>query len=210
MKTAFRSSVTAAAAAAMVVLAFGATPACAAGKPATAAERTFMMKAAGSGLYEVEVSKLAADKAESADVKKYAAMLVADHTKANAELMALADARGVKLPTQPPSNKLQVITRLSTMSGAAFDQAYIKQVGIADHRADIALFEKGSKGARDAEVKSWAGDKLPTLREHFAAAQQMNVADPATRPVTGAERMPMNSAPTKAKPDMHHMTPDAK
>ena len=206
MKTAFRFSATTAAA--MAALAFGTAPSCAADKLATAAERTFMMKAAGVGLYEVAVSKLAAGKAESADVKKYAAMLVDDHTKANAELMALADARGVKLPTQPPSNKLQVITRLSTMSGAAFDQAYVKQVGIANHKADIMLFDKGSKAARDAELKSWAGDKLPTLREHLAAAQQMNVADPATRPVTGAERMPMNSAP--GKPNMHHMTPDAK
>ena len=201
MKTAFRLS--AAVGAAMAALAFGAAPAFAAGKPATAAERTFMMKAAGAGLYEVEVSKLAADKAESVDVKKYATMLVDDHTRANAELMALADARGVKLPTQPPADKRQIITRLNTMSGAAFDQAYVKQVGLANHRADITLFEKGSKDARDAEVKSWAGDKLPTLREHLAAAQQMNVVDPATRPVTGAERMPMNSAP--GKPNMHHM-----
>ena len=167
------------------------------------ADRAFMLKAAGAGLYEVEVSRFAVDKAESADVKKYASTLVADHTKANAELAALAEARGVKLPLQPPADKRERITRLTTMSGAALDQAYIKQVGIGDHKADIALFEKASRTGKDPEIKSWVDGKLPTLRAHLAAAQQQNVADPATRPVTGNERSPMNSVPTK--PDMHPM-----
>ena len=167
------------------------------------ADRAFMLKAAGSGLYEVEVSRLVAAKAESADVKKYASMLVDDHTKANAELVALAEARGVKLPSQPPADKRQRITQISTMSGASLDQAYMKQVGIGDHKADIALFEKASRTGKDPGIKAWVDGKLPTLREHMAAAQQQNVADPTGRPVTGSERSPMNAAP--ARPDMHPM-----
>ena len=169
------------------------------------ADRAFMLKAAGSGLYEVEVSRLVAARAESADVKKYASMLVDDHTKANAELVALAEARGVKLPSQPPADKRQRIAQISTMSGAALDQAYVKQVGIGDHKADIALFQKASRTGRDPEIKAWVDGKLPTLREHMAAAQQQNVADPASRPVTGAKRSPVKSAPTK--PDMQPMQP---
>ena len=169
------------------------------------ADRAFMLKAASGGLYEVEVSKLAAGKAESADVKKYASMLVDDHTKANAELTALAEARGVKLPAQPPADKRERLTRMGTMSGAAFDQAYVKQVGIGDHKADIALFEKAGRTGKDPEIKAWIDGRLPTLREHLAAAQKQNVADPAGRPVTGSERSPMNAAP--AKPDMHPMQP---
>ena len=220
MKPTLRLSCTAAAA--FTLLALGSAPAFAATDSTAAAasmaapmkgpvtkgrmsgaDRAFMLKAAGSGLYEVEVSKLAVDKAESADVKKYASMLADDHTKANAELVALAEARGVKLPAQPPANKRERITRISTMSGAAFDQAYVKQVGIGDHKADITMFEKASRTGKDPEIKAWVDGKLPKLREHLAAAQQQNVADPASRPVTGAERLPMNSAPTK--PDMQPM-----
>ena len=215
MKPVFSLSRTAAAA--FVSLAFGGAPAFAATDASaltkspvakgrmSGADRAFMLKAAGAGLYEVEVSKLAADKAESADVKKYASMLVDDHTKANAELTALAEARGVKLPSQPPADKRQRITQLTTMSGASLDRAYIKQVGIGDHKADIALFEKASRTGKDPEIKAWVDGKLPTLREHMAAAQQQNVADPASRPVTGNERAPMNAVATK--PDMHPMQP---
>ena len=219
MKPIFRLSRTAAGA--FALLALGSAPAFAADPPASGvaapmkvpvmkgrmsgADRAFMLKAAGAGLYEVEVSRLAADKAESAEVKKYASMLVDDHTKANAELTALAEARGVKLPAQPPADKRQRITQLGTMSGAALDQAYIKQVGIGDHKADITLFEKASRTGKDPEIKAWVDGKLPTLREHLAAAQQQNVADPAGRPVTGNERLPMNSAPSK--PNMHPMQP---
>ena len=222
MKPTFRLSRTAAAA--FALLALGSAPAFAATDSTAAAasmatpmkgrvtkgrmsgaDRAFMLKAAGSGLYEVEVSKLAADKAESADVKKYASMLADDHTKANAELVALAEARGVKLPAQPPANKRERITRISTMSGPAFDQAYVKQVGIGDHKADITMFEKASRTGKDPEIKAWVDGKLPKLREHLAAAQQQNVADPASRPVTGGERSPMESAP--GKPNMHPMQP---
>ena len=220
MKPIFRLSRTAAAAA-LALLALGSAPAFAADPPTSGmaapmkgpamkgrmsgADRAFMLKAAGAGLYEVEVSRLAADKAESAEVKKYASMLVDDHTKANAELTALAEARGVKLPAQPPADKRERLTRMGTMSGAAFDQAYVKQVGIGDHKADITMFEKASRTGKDPEIKAWVDGKLPTLREHLAAAQRQNVADPASRPVTGAERSPMNSAPTK--PDMQPMQP---
>lgn len=147
----------------------------------TPAEETFVVKAASGGLYEVEVSKLAADKATAEPVKKFASMLVDHHSAANAELKALAESRQVKLPDEVPDDKQAKIDKLEKASGDEFDKQYVQTVGIEDHKTDIALFEKASKDAKDPELKAWIDKTLPTLREHLAAAQKLPAAKVASK-----------------------------
>jgi putative membrane protein len=143
--------------------------------PPVKADQTFMTKAAGGGIYEVEVSKMAAAKAKSPDVKAYAEMLVKDHTAANGELKQLASSKGVTLPSDMPADKKAKLDRLSASKD--LDRDFVKEVGLNDHKTDIALFEKASKDARDADVKSWFGKTLPTLKEHRTAAEQLSHGD---------------------------------
>ncbi len=148
-----------------------------AARPAVdARDRAFMIKAAGSGMYEVEVSKLAEQKAADQGVKDMAAMLVKDHTAANAELMQLAASKGVTLPSAPPRDKQAVIKRMSGRSGAAFDRDYIRTVGISDHQNDIRMFEGGSRSAKDPQLKAFIDKTLPTLRDHLAHAKSLLTA----------------------------------
>jgi putative membrane protein len=44
---------------------------------------------------------------------------------------------------------------------------------IDDHKMDIKEFEEASKDAKDAEVKSWAAGKLPTLNHHLETVQNL-------------------------------------
>jgi len=136
------------------------------------ADQTFMTKAAGGGIYEVEVSKMAASKAKNADVKAYAEMLVKDHTAANDELKQLASSKGVTLPSDMPSDKKAKMDKLSKSKD--IDRDFIKQVGLDDHKADIALFDKASKDAKDADVKTFFGKTLPKLKDHRAEAEKLN------------------------------------
>ncbi len=141
--------------------------------PLAANDRSFVIKAAGGGLYEVEVSQLAGQKASDPAVKSYAAMLVKQHAQANEELKQLAASKGMALPAKPPREKQAAIDRLAKMKGTAFDRQYVRMVGISDHQADIKLFEKASQNARDAELKAWIDKTLPTLREHLQAARNL-------------------------------------
>jgi putative membrane protein len=137
------------------------------------ADRAFMTKAAGAGLYEVEVSKLAATRAASPAVKSFAETMVADHTKANTELKQVADAHNYPLPDVPPKDKQAIIDRMSKLSGAAFDKAYHDQVGIKDHKDDIKLFEGASRSTRNVPLKAFVDKTLPTLNDHLKHAQDM-------------------------------------
>lgn len=168
-------------AAAVALFAGAMTPVRAADPPAAASEKAtrkpadadqvFMRKAAGSGAYEVEVAKMASRKAESPEVKQFADMLVQHHSTANDELKALAASKDVELPKDMPADKKNKIASLEKNDGARFDRAFIKEVGVSDHRTDIKLFEDASRSAKDAQVKAWAAKTLPTLKQHLAAAQ---------------------------------------
>ncbi|NMM77742.1 DUF4142 domain-containing protein [Acidovorax sp. SRB_24] len=147
-----------------------------------AVDRTFMTKAAGSGLYEVEASRLAAQRASSGEVRDFAQMMVSDHEKANQELMALASARGVTLPQDMPADKRKELDRLSKAKD--FDAEYMRNTGVKEHKAAVALFEKASTSAKDADLKAWVAQKLPTLREHLEHAQ--NIKPGKARSATGA------------------------
>lgn len=141
--------------------------------PLAADDAQFISKAAESSLFEIEVAKLAADKAADPAVKSFAQMLVDDHTAANDKLKQIASSHGVPLPASMAANKKKELDQLSKLSGAKFDQQFVKMVGIKDHHHDIADFEQAGKTAKSDDVKSFAESTLPTLKKHLDAAQKL-------------------------------------
>jgi putative membrane protein len=143
-------------------------------QPLNASDRRFVAEAAAGGMFEVQVSKLAADKASDPAVKTFAAMLMTDHSNANDELKAFASAHNLTLPASLPKELQAQIDKLQKASGEDFDKQYAQTVGIKDHRQDIARFEKASGDAKNPELKAWVDKTLPTLKEHLAAAQKLS------------------------------------
>ena len=137
------------------------------------ADKKFIDKAAAGGMFEVQVSQLAADKSSDPEVKAFAQMLVQHHTAANGELKQVADAKGVAVPAELPMMQRRKVESLSKKSGADFDRAYINDVGLDAHKTDIKLFQKESANGKDADVRGFATKTLPTLKEHLAAAEKL-------------------------------------
>ena len=137
------------------------------------ADQAFVTKASGGGMYEVALSKLALEKASAPALKDFAQMMVADHTKANEELKQLAASKNAEVAPGVPADKQAVIDRMAKLDGAKFDKAYHDQLGIKDHKTDIALFEKEARNGKDPELKAWAAKTLPTLKTHLQHAQDI-------------------------------------
>jgi putative membrane protein len=148
----------------------------AAEKPAAArgsADQQFVINVAKDGMAEVELGKLAAEKASKDDVKKFAQRMVDDHSKANDELKTLAQNKNITLPTAIDAKHKTHLDSMSKLSGEAFDRAYAKDM-LADHQKAVAAFRTESKSGKDADVKAWAAKTLPTLEEHLKQAQELN------------------------------------
>jgi putative membrane protein len=98
---------------------------------------------------------------------------VTDHGKATDELKSLAQQKNVTLPTELDAQHKATVARLSKLSGAAFDRAYMREM-VTDHNKDVSAFKKQSTSASDADLKAWAGKTLPTLQEHQTMAKEIN------------------------------------
>jgi putative membrane protein len=130
------------------------------------ADREFMMKAAVGGMAEVELGRMAAQKAVNGDVKTFGKHMVDDHSKANDELKQLASQKGVTLPTDLDARHKETMDRLSKLNGAAFDSAYVSEM-VKDHAEDVSEFERESSQGQNSDLRAWAAKTLPTLREHL-------------------------------------------
>jgi putative membrane protein len=144
-------------------------------KHKTMSDSTFVAKAAKGGLAEVELGKLATEKASSSEVKKFGQRMVDDHGKANGELKSLAQSKNITLPSDLSVKEKALRDRLSKLSGDAFDRAYMRAM-VQDHQKDVNEFKRESQSGKDADVKSWAAKTLPTLEEHLKLAEDANRA----------------------------------
>jgi putative membrane protein len=140
----------------------------------TLAERTFMSQAVSRAMYEEQVSALAADRAMDARVRTYARTLGARSSRLGNELGAIMKARGVPRPAGLAADKATKLHRLAGLRPSPdFDLAYTRVVGIEDHQATIALYERARRYATDRELKAWIDKALPLLRNELAAAQAL-------------------------------------
>lgn len=140
---------------------------------AASADQAFIVEAAHGGMAEVELGRLAGEKAQSSEVKQFAQTLVQDHSRANDELKTLARNKNITLPGEVDSKHKATHARLEKLSGAAFDRAYM-QAMVDDHQKDVAAFRTESKGGKDPDVKAWASKTLPTLEQHLKQAQELS------------------------------------
>jgi len=158
------------------------------GGKAAATDTKFVHEAAAGGMAEVELGKLAAGKASSPDVKAFGQRMVDDHSKANDELKALASQKGMTLPSAPEPAHKAMQDRLSKLTGAAFDKAYMQEM-VKDHDKDVAAFKHASTSAADPDLKAWAAKTLPTLQEHQTQAKSINtkLGSPSSKPSNPAK-----------------------
>jgi putative membrane protein len=66
-----------------------------------------------------------------------------------------------------------LMSKLSGLSGNEFDREFIR-AAVKSHEKGVKSFEKQSTSATDADVKAFAANTLPTLREHLQMARDLD------------------------------------
>ncbi len=140
-------------------------------KPFSDAE--FAKKAASGGLAEVEMGKIAKDRATDPDVKQFAERMITDHGKANEELEKVAKEANLSIPTRPDAEEQKHIDMLRDYKGADFDKMYIKHM-VEDHERDVKEFTRAARECKNDKLKAFAEKTLPTVKEHLEMAKKIN------------------------------------
>ena len=70
------------------------------------------------------------------------------------------------LPTDVSSKQQMMYDKLSKLSGADFDKAYVKAM-VMDHQEDVKDFTKESQNGKDEKIKGFASETLPVIQGHL-------------------------------------------
>lgn len=131
-----------------------------------------------AGNLDVEAGKQALAKSHNATVRSFAEEMVRDHTAVNDKALALLKKLHVTPQANPTSAALTkqadaTRERLSKLSGAAFDRAYMDNEVAYHKTVNGALQSTLIPSAKNAELKSLLETGLTLFREHEAHAEQI-------------------------------------
>jgi putative membrane protein len=115
---------------------------------------SFVKKATESGRKEVASARDALPQLKNPGLKQIAEMLVQDHSKANAKLSSIAEAKGWPVPAPQAA-------------------APTPPEGAAGHERSVALYTAQAQGGQDKDLRQYARDTLPTIEHHLAELRKL-------------------------------------
>ena len=163
---------------AVVALCFWASHAVAAASttPPTDAQIAAIVVAANQ--VDIDAGKLAVSKASDKAVKDFGQLMVTDHTSVNKAATDLVKKLKVKPEANDTSKSLEKggadnLKHLKTLSGAAFDKAYVDHE-VTYHQSVLDAVDKTLiPNAQNAELKALLVKARPTFVEHLQHAKSL-------------------------------------
>jgi putative membrane protein len=127
----------------------------------------FVSKAVACNYKDIQLSKLARQKSNNAQVKEVAKSLETEHQKLLKDLQNLAGEKAISVPTEPEDNEKRKIEDLKKESNIKdFNKEWCKEM-VTSHESTIKDFENRWENTKDPELKNWIAETLPHLRAHL-------------------------------------------
>ena len=130
---------------------------------------------------DVDAGKLAAATTTNNEVKKFAQLMVTDHTGVNKQAVDLATKLKITPEDNDTSRSLKAggeknVARLKTLKGAAFDKAYVDHE-IAYHQSVLDALDKTLvPNAGNAELKALLVKVRPAFVTHLEHAKHLQAS----------------------------------
>ena len=163
----------------------------------------FVNRAAISNMFEIQSSQLAQQKAQNERVRQFAQNMVQDHTAAGDKLKSSAQGiQGATIPSSLDQPHQQMVQTLQSASGPGFDRDYV-QMQVTAHRDAVSLFDQYAQNGDNQQLKQFAQQTLPTLREHLQSVEQIQTSLPPARvgATQGGGQQPQQTAQNQAGQD---------
>jgi len=141
-----------------------------AANPLPDVDKAFVQAASMSSSTEIDAAKLALTHSKTSEVRSFASHMIMDHTKLTAELKLKAP-HGVQVPKD--NSDTELIQSLKGQDGDAFDDDYVRKVGLEGHKQAVAAFEKEARDGQNPDLKKLAQSAFPTIKHHLAMAEQL-------------------------------------
>lgn len=141
---------------------------------ASMSDQQFIDMAAQTDMIEANLGQMAQDASMSDQVKRYAQMLITDHTADYQQLKALAQQANLTVPTAIDAEHFKMmIAPFQKLKGPAFDKKYAQEM-VAGHNKAIEVYKKESGSAENPAVKGYAAATQPALEKHLSDAKNLS------------------------------------
>jgi putative membrane protein len=142
------------------------------GQPPRAKDDLFLAQAAHANASEIELSRIALDRARTQEVKDYARMIIEEHRKASQQLIDLAQRKGHPLPSVPSAGVVQKTDEAQRGKADTFDLDYASRMR-EDHLRALSMHREVAATSPDPDVRAWAGSQVPILEGHLKHAESL-------------------------------------
>lgn len=132
----------------------------------------FVDEATAKGIAEIEAGKLALETSQNSEVQQFAEKMIEDHTKANQKLREMAQQKNLEVADDATLMDQGKVMIMEMRDGEGFDSHYASNQ-VNAHEQTIELFETAQEELNDKELREFAKETLPKLREHLAEAKEL-------------------------------------
>jgi putative membrane protein len=148
-------------------------------------DRDFVHDVAIANMAEIELGRMASDRAVSPEVKKFAQTMIDDHTKAGDDLKAVASRHNIPMPTDLDNKHVDLRDKLQKLNGADFDKEYmsamvnghedvVSKLGSRVDSTDAkAVVPEKSDNAVTKAINEWAAAAYPVVHHHEEMAKDV-------------------------------------
>jgi putative membrane protein len=163
----------------LILAAALAIPAAAAAQAVTDAQIASIVVTANQ--VDIDAGRLAAERASKAEVKTFGTLMVTDHSGVNKAAIDLATKLKLTPQDNPTSQSLKAggeknLAHLKTLSGPAFDKAYVDQE-VTYHAAVLDALDKTLiPNAANAELKTLLVKVRPAFAAHLEHARKVQAS----------------------------------
>ncbi len=142
----------------------------------------FARKARAGDQFEIISSQLALSRSRNPQIRSYARRLIADHRANDRQLRAIITGAGLRLPPARPDAEGQMLLQhLRAVPPREFNQAFI-ETQVDAHQNAIDLYRTYASRGQQPQLRRFAEQQLPVLREHFQMGQRLDRRLSAYRP----------------------------
>jgi putative membrane protein len=134
-------------------------------------EQHFIQEVASDNMFEQRLGQMVEQKAQDPQIKKLAQKLAQDHQKAEQQLQPIAQQMGITLSQELNPVHQAMLQEMQKKQGQQLERAFAFHT-VGEHQTDILMFQYVAQHAPDQQVKQYAQEQIPTLREHMMLAQQ--------------------------------------
>ena len=136
-------------------------------------DKTFAIEANHGLMRDTALAMIALHRAESKEVRNFAASIHEQRNRAHARLRKLANTTRIRLPERLDTHHRMQVEKLSALKGRALDKQFLKYIAETDHTR-FYEFELNSGANRVyPPVLRFAKDQLPKLRDDMARARKL-------------------------------------